>query len=411
MITLIGFTLLKGQSTYNSPYSRFGLGDLYHNANAINGAMGGLKYGIRSNFLVNPSNPASYTAFSQNNLVFDAGLQGSVVRMFSGEKTRDDGHFNLGSIMFGIPLSKKFSAALGLLPYSSVGYAISDPSVHEKFGGYNTIFEGEGGINRVLGGLAFKITENLSAGINVNYLFGSLNYLQTVTYDSINFLNVRSERSRIFSDVSFESGFQYQKLLDKDREISLVAGLFATLPSGLNVREDFLMQTFRYSGSGSILYKDTVENITGEKGEVKIPLHFGGGVSLHRSDRWMAGVDFSMQDWSKYEAFGINDSMSNSFQINLGGQYKPNRLLWRAGFRYNQTYLQIRNNQLSEYGISFGAGFPVYNKAYSVSMLSLGVEIGQRGTTKQGLIKENFGRLWLNFTMNQERWFKRKEYL
>ena len=410
-MTLISFTLLKGQSTYNSPYSRFGLGDLYQLVNATNGAMGGLKYGIRSNFLINPSNPASYTAFSQHNFIFDAGLQGSVVRMSAGDKTRDDGHFNLGSLMFGMPLNKKFSAALGLLPYSSVGYAISDPAVNEEFGGYNTIFEGEGGINRVLGGIAYKITDNLSAGINVNYLFGSLNYLQTVTFDSINFLNVRSERSRIFSDVSYDAGLQYQYLLNKDREISLVAGLFAALPAGLNLREDFIVQTFRYSGSGAILYKDTVHYVRGEKGEVKIPLNAGVGFSLQRSDRWVAGADFSMQNWSKYEALGINDSLSNSFQIAMGGQYKADRMLLRAGLRFNQTYLQIRNNRLNEYGISFGVGVPVYNKAYSVSMLSLGVEIGQRGTTEQGLIRESFGRIWLNFTMNQERWFKRREYL
>lgn len=399
------------QSNYSSPYSRFGLGDLYQPVNATNGAMGGLKYGIRSPFLVNPSNPASYTAFNLNNVVFDAVLAGSMVRMDAGDKTRDDGHFNLGSLTFGIPLNKKLAAAMGFLPYSTVGYAISDPAVHPDFGGYNTIFEGTGGLSRVFGGLAWQITNELSAGVNLNYFFGSLNYLQTVTFDSIHFINVRAERSRIFSDFTWDAGLQYRHVVNKEKEISLVAGLSGGIASPLSLREDLLVETFRYTSTGVIIAKDTVTWVEGEKGKVQIPLHLAGGLSLQRGDRWMLGADLSFQDWSSYEAFGINDSLQQSYQIALGGQYKYNSIYLRGGIRFHQTYLNIRDNQLNEYGISFGVGIPVYNKAYSVSMLSAGVELGQRGTTEQGLIRERFGRLWLSFTMNQERWFKRREYL
>jgi hypothetical protein len=411
MLLMIAAPLLRGQSGYSSPYSRFGLGDLYQMVNATNGAMGGLKYGIRSNFLVNPSNPASYTAFRKHFFVFDAGVHGSMVRMTSGAQTRDDGHFNLSALTFGVPLNEKFAAAFGLVPYSSVGYGISDASVHDVFGGYNTIFEGSGGLNRVFTGFAWQITDNLSAGVNMNYFFGALKYRQTVTFDSINFLNIYSERARVFSDVSADAGLQYRHILSAERDVSLNAGLFVAPANGLGLREDLLTQTFRYSGSGLLVPKDTVQYVRGERGSVKIPWQLAGGVSLVRGDRWVVGADMSYQDWSGYEAFGMNDSLAGSFQVALGGEYKVGSIHLRSGLRYHQTYLQIRNNQLNEIGISFGIGLPVYNRAYSISMISLGFEIGQRGTTEAGLIKEQFGRIWFNLTMNQERWFKRREYL
>jgi hypothetical protein len=411
VLSLLGIHLAQGQSTYNSPYSRFGLGDLYQPSNAMNGAMGGLKYGFRSPYLVNPANPASYTSFNKNYFVFDAGLQGNMVRMTSEDKVRDDGNFGLGNMTFGIPLSDKWGAALGLVPWSSVGYRIADPEVHPDFGGYNTIFEGNGGLSRVFLGTARKLGKHFSVGVNMNYMFGSLNYMQIVTFDSTNFLNLRSEKSRIASDIAWDAGLQYMTMLNEERGLMLVAGAAVAIPASITMREDVLTETFRYSGSGVVMVRDTVEYVKGEKGEVKIPMNIAGGLSLRRSDRWMLGADFAMQDWTRYEAFGQNDSLSASYQIALGGEYKVNNIFLRGGARFNQTYLQLKENQLNEYGISFGVGVPVYNKSYSVSMLSAGVELGQRGTKENGLIKESFGRIWVNFTMNQERWFKRREYL
>lgn len=411
LITLVWYQS-QGQSTYNSAYSRFGLGDLYHLSNAVNGAMGGIKYGVSSNFLVNPANPASYSGFSRNYFVFDAGLNGSAVRMTSGDRVRDDGHFNLSSLAFGIPLTKRWNAALGLMPYSSVGYAISDPGYNEDFGGYNTIFEGNGGISRVFTGTSFNITPSWSAGLNVNYLFGSLNYLQTITFDSISFLNLRSQKSRMINDFTMDAGVQYQLKINTEKDISLITGLSVGLPASLNARENILTQTFKYSGSGFVVIRDTVENIKGAQGEIFIPANIGIGITLKRSDRWLIGAEAAISDWSKYKAFEQQqDSLSPSITAAIGGQYKLNKIHLRGGMRFHQTYLQIRGEQLNEFGISFGVGIPFYNKFYSISMLSLGFELGQRGTLNEGLLREQFGRVWLNFTMNQERWFKRREYL
>jgi len=99
----------------------------------------------------------------------------------------------------------------------------------------------------------------------------------------------------------------------------------------------------------------------------------------------------------------------------LGGEYTPDnssvskymkKIHYRFGVRYSKTYLQLKNNQLNDYGISFGLGLPLRR---SKKNINLGFEIGQRGTTNQNLIKENYGRIIINFAI-YERWFFKRKY-
>ncbi|MCF8339273.1 MAG: hypothetical protein K9I74_14985, partial [Bacteroidales bacterium] len=60
----------------------------------------------------------------------------------------------------------------------------------------------------------------------------------------------------------------------------------------------------------------------------------------------------------------------------------------------------------SEFGISFGVGLPIKN---SQSSINLGVEIGQRGTTDNNLIEENYVKFTLGLAIF-ERWFLQRKY-
>jgi hypothetical protein len=81
-------------------------------------------------------------------------------------------------------------------------------------------------------------------------------------------------------------------------------------------------------------------------------------------------------------------------------------MTYRVGARYNNSYLNLYDTQISEYGISFGVGFPMKK---SKTGIDLSVEIGRRGTTKNNLIQENF----INFSLGvsiQEIWFYKRQY-
>ena len=66
---------------------------------------------------------------------------------------------------------------------------------------------------------------------------------------------------------------------------------------------------------------------------------------------------------------------------------------YRSGLRYNSSLVRIDNEDVSEFGISFGLTLPL-RKTFST--LNIGAEVGQRGKDENGLVQENFFNLMIN---------------
>ena len=68
--------------------------------------------------------------------------------------------------------------------------------------------------------------------------------------------------------------------------------------------------------------------------------------------------------------------------------------------------MNLRNNQLTEKSLTFGVGLPVKrtNTYYNLS-----VEVGDKGTTEENLIKEQFIRLAFGVTFKGI-WFVKRKY-
>ena len=64
-------TSICAQNATSSPSSRFGYGELNNNLPGAYRAMGGLGLGMRSNKVINPAQPASYTACDSMTFMFD----------------------------------------------------------------------------------------------------------------------------------------------------------------------------------------------------------------------------------------------------------------------------------------------------------------------------------------------------
>src|SRR5215207_1346671 len=70
IICTVLFLLLVQQifAQENSPYSRYGLGDLVPNTNIVNRGMGGISAGYVDILSINYNNPASYSNFQTQSL-------------------------------------------------------------------------------------------------------------------------------------------------------------------------------------------------------------------------------------------------------------------------------------------------------------------------------------------------------
>jgi len=400
---------VHSQTRISSPYSRYGIGDLQDNIYLRNISMGGISIGYRNSNCVNYSNPASYTAIDTNSFVFEAGINSQFSHLTTTDLSQTSNYSSLSYLVFGFPITKWWKSSLGLLPYSSVGYKISEFQTMPEVGKINYIYEGSGGLNQFYWGNAFQI-KNFSFGFNTSLIFGYLNKTSNVENpDSIHFLNLSLSNSTRVTDFLFNYGIQYQKTFKNGFQFCL--GLTYSASAKLAAKQDSFTYTYISTIAGGYpSIKDTIVNSEGKKGKIVLPQSIGAGFTMGKKDKWLVGMDYQVQDWSKFSSFGEKDSLKNSWTTSIGAEFIPNnnavsgywkKVRYRVGFRYSQTYLDLRNNQLNDYSVSFGMGLPLRR---SKTMINIGFEAGQRGTTSDNLIKDQYARVILSLSL-YEFWF------
>lgn len=413
------FCLLLSLTLYSqiriaSPYSRFGIGDLSDNNNAWNNSMGQLGLALRSPYHVNYMNPASYTAFDSLSFVFEGGFNGELVTLKSDYQSVNRNYASLGYLLFGMPVTKWWKTSLGLVPFSDVGYSVANYEEFPESGTVVRLYQGSGGINRLFWGNAFQPFRNFSIGFNASYLFGSMIRENQVLFpDSLTALNFKEAVYVSMNDLCFNFGAQYRAKIRNNLFLDLGAVFAPTMQ--MSASTDLLSTTFLLASDGSESVRDTLAITEDYKGKITIPLMLGGGFALEKTDQWKVGVDFKWQNWEKFKAYEMSDSLVNSWQINAGAEIIPKidnynnylaRIHYRLGFTYQQTYLKLRGDNLNEYGFSLGFGLPLRGMK---TMLNLGAQVGMRGTTDQNLIRESYFKLVIGFSI-YERWFIKRKY-
>lgn len=410
--------ILQAQSTINSPYSRYGLGELHgENVNAHLRGMGGISIGMGDGTMVNPGNPASYSLLDTLAITIEAGIVANLVNLQTAQFSENSQHVTISYLLMGFPINKWWKSSLGILPYSKIGYNIDlliDMSEYNFSDILNEV-EGEGGINRVYWGNSFKVGKNLRLGVDASFLFGNSERNSTVLFlDSLNIYGSKVETSTRGGDFVFDYGLQYDIHLGEKDVLTL--GLIYANKFNLSANRKYLSKTIT-GGYYDIVeeVQDTVEFIPDEKGSVVIPARLGFGAVYKKSDSWLVGMDVEWQKWEDFESFGVPDTLNNTLRLALGGQFTPDhtsisslfkRMTYRAGTRFEQSYLSFNGKPINEFGISFGVSFPMKK---SKTAIDLSFEVGQRGTTKDNLIQENFFNI--NFGVSiQEHWFYKRKY-
>lgn len=407
------FNFAQAQTANNgSPYSRFGLGDLQPFNQIYQRGMGGIAMGGFDPLQLNIANPAGLAGLRLTTFEFAAA--GTVLDLRSSTQRQATSNFNLNYFAFGFPISQKWATAIGFIPFTNTNYAINT-RVDSAFSSWNEFYNGSGGINRVFWSHGYSINQQWHIGATANFLFGTLNQERRIEFaDSLNTFNLRVQDQVRISDANFQLGVQYRKSFQNGNKLHL--GVVAEMPAALNASSNFIADRFTY-GRGTLIVRDTVSRVPEGKGNIQLPLALSFGGQYEIGTRWLYGFDVRWQDWSKYRYFDNNDSLKNSLQFAGGLQYRPNAqavskadylktVAYRAGFRYHNSYLQLRDQSIDEIGITLGASFPIRRSNAGVH---LAYETGLRGTTRNGLIREQYHRIALSFTLN-DRWFIKRKY-
>lgn len=400
------------QNSTISPYSRFGPGDLLFNGFASQRGMGGT--GIAGVFpgKFNGLNPAAYAGDSL--MVLEFGMMGEVFSHRQGDAKSTGSNARLDAFCIGLPLVKnKAGIAFGYLPFSGTGYRLQSLQTLDSTNSLTTEYEGTGGYNRYFISTGVHILKNLSVGLNASYFFGTTERKRTAFFSDEDFFDTRLIENTTYGDFLFEGSMLYSTYIKPDLRLSW--GVTVGLPNGINARRSLLWSNFRENNFGIQFTRDTVQYIESERGTMQMPLSLGTGIQISKNDKLVIMTDFRFQKWSDYRSFGEKDSLGNSFRLAAGAQFCQDpkatkyfkKMQYRAGLYYGRSHLLIRNTPVNDMGITIGAGLPL-RKAFQ-SQLSFALEVGQRGTTAENLIRENYFRLLVGLTFN-EGWFQKRRY-
>jgi len=404
---------ISAQNQLNSPYSRFGIGDLQSNVLSEYAAMGGTSIASNNAKIVNPYNPASYTSYKPNSFIFSTGGMHQTTNMLTTDLEQTTNYTSFSHLILGFPISKKIGASIGMLPYSRVGYVLENSEFINNIGKVDYTYNGDGGLNMLYFGGAYQVMDNLSVGANANYLFGGLNQKKKVMFSDASF-NTRTTSSIAAKGFFYQLGLIYSKGITEKTHLTL--GISATNNAEISAKQSVLTETYDVVSSIYEVVKDTAENSSsGFTNNILLPQNIAVGMSLEMDKKWLLLADYSTQSWANYKIFGESDNLVNSTRFSAGFQFTPKHdavnkywklIKFRFGGKFEKTYLQLEGLQLNEKSVSFGFGLPLRK---TKSTINLSAEIGERGTTNRNLIKEQFLRFQIGLSFS-DIWFVKRKY-
>ena len=404
IVALLSTVLAAAQEGTSSPYSFYGIGLTKYKGTVENQLMGGLRL-FSDSIHLNLRNPAGYGRLKLTTYTVGGSHQSTQIK--NDHASESSKTTSLDYLAIGIPTGK-LNFGFGLIPFTSVGYKIMN--VNEETANR---FTGRGGMNKVYLSAGYAVTDNLSLGVNVNYNFGNIQRNFTAFQNGIQFGTRQIDRTDL-SGFNLNFGLDYQRALSDKLDFYTAATYSPKMD--ITAKKIRNTATITIGANGSELVTSE-NNITFPDSDLSLPAQLTLGAGLGGSNKWFLGAEYSYLQAEDFNSVTQNQGVSyqNASQYRLGGFYIPqynsltsyfNRIVYRAGIRFEETGLQINNEAINEFGISFGVGLPAGN---NFSNANLGIEYGQRGTTNSGLIKENFLKLSISLSLN-DKWFVQRKF-
>ncbi len=408
-ITVFVFLLVAGLSQAQegtvSPYSFYGIGTLKFKGTAENRAMGGISV-YSDSIHLSIQNPAGVAGLRLVN--YTAGVSHKYETIKTDAESQKASTTSIDYLALGIPMGK-FGASFGLIPFTSVGYNLKTEDA-----GIETTYTGSGGLNKAFFTLAYQVTPELSVGVDANYNFGNIQNNAERREDDIQYGTSEYNKSDLLG-FNFNIGAIYKKKISET--LTLSSSLTYTPETDLTSENTRTISSFLVLPSGSTTPIDERE-IDVEDTNFTFPSQYTIGLGLGKEKNWFVGGEYSAVKTSNLtnRSFDIDFvTFTDASKFRLGGFYIPNynaignywnRVVYRAGVRFEETGININGEGINEFGISFGLGLPV---GRLFSNINVGFEVGRRGTTDFGLVQENFFNTFISLSLN-DRWFEKRYY-
>lgn len=399
VIGLLGTTVPAFSQNMNNPYSVYGIGDIDHRVYDRTAGMAGTGLAMKSDFYLIDNNPASIIGLPKSFFTGHLALTGRASK-FSGEPISSANSNNKDAWVKKLTIAAKinnfWASSFGFSQFSNINYKFSGTKFIEgTTTEYNTSFEGDGGLNEYYFTNAFAVGKRLSLGIRTSIIAGNITQGETLVDDGLQTAITTTQQDYI-GNFRLQTGLIYDIPLNKKWDLSIGARF--------SPKTTFKAErTLTVTENGEKIAEETyIKN-----DRFYLPSTIGTGIAL-RKNRFSFRpttftLDYTFENW---KSLGINErswQLINSHKVSAGVQFSKFKMIrdfnapmeykyFQFGGFFHNSYLQVRNQPIREYGITAGIGgmFGQIDKLGNSARYSLTGELGVRGTTKSGLIRETY---------------------
>ena len=421
VITIV-FAAYFGVNAQNgsvSPYSYFGVGEVQSKGTMENQMMGGIGM-FADSIHVNLRNPAALSKLGVQVgedfgiTTYTAGISHKNLSFKNGSESQSNKVTNLEYLAIAMNLKKGLGISFGLMPYSSVGYNFVSESINGNDAQVVNKYVGEGGLNKVYFSVGYEVIKDLSLGVTANFNFGKLENDRIQSVENVQFGTLDRRESRI-NGMDFNYALNYTPTIND--KYKLYSSVRVNTQANLTSENKKQVGSFATNTGANIEVIDVDLDAVGLRNtELKIPTITTIGLGFGEERKWFLGVEYSLQEMSSFSNDFIdapNLVYVDANSIALGGLFVPDhssfssyfkQVTYRAGMRYDKTGMVLNNEEINNFGITFGIGLPMRG---SYSNLNIGLELGKRGTTKSNLIEENYFKINVGLSLN-DIWFRKR---
>jgi len=390
------------QSISSSPYSLYGLGNLYDSDFGSLPSIGSSGIALPSTSFINNLNPASLGYMPQNHFMFDIGGKAITTIYQSGSREESRNNFQFSHLAFAFPVTKNSGLSFSLRPYSSSTFKISNlelPIIDSQESYYLTA-QGSGGLNNLDVSYGYRFGKKLTVGATASLLFG--NTVDDRTFTVMNSITTIHKKTD-YNGVRATLGAQYRI----DSTLTIAATF--KVPSQIKASKVQSVQAIA-NGVVSVVESDTPSDVD----DYYLPSEFGIGISKRFKNNLNMTLDYEKSLWNETNQAELYGNFVNQDRYALGFTYygaKKNirkysdRIQYAAGLNFDTGYLEIDGKRVNNAAISFGVTLPIEN---TFSAINISYSYGQKGMVSENLIKENYHKISINLSLDGIWFIKRK---
>lgn len=304
-------------------------------------------------------------------------------------------------------MNSVWASGIGFHQRSTVNYQFFNTKpIEGSLDNYQIQYSGDGGLNSFYWNNAFALGKHFSLGVTSSLLTGSVNQTETITENSGNL--IQSLRKDYYKQLHLDYGLIYTASISKKWNMAL-GGRFAQ-QTKLNKERTLTV----IANTDSLISEDVVED-----GSFSLPQSYGAGIAFfNKSGTTTFAADYSHDNWTSLSYKGSGWKLVNSDRFSVGAEFAnyktgmtglnktPQKRAFQLGAFINNSYLQVKSHQISNYGITAGLSRSLNNGL----LYTIGAEAGSRGTIQSGLIKENYFQLSLILSFRDYLFSKGQKY-